>query len=237
MIDENYPYRKVVHGSFPVGEKYGYNIAWLFVDVGYATMEVKEILRVKKRDIYHIVFTAGTYPFFDAFFRIRDVAESYMDKSGVFPWRFTEQISEGKRSVSKETIYDQKKNMATFKEYTRNRTRTAAVLPYTQDFLSVVYYCRTFDIEKEKELYFNINNDGTAYEAMIKFIAREPLKVKAGRFNAIKVEVMWYKKGRKDRCKESHLLWLSADYKKIPLQVESEGEVGKFITSLVKIYK
>lgn len=242
LIDENHAYRAANYSGFRVGERMKYKVYWKFkgikvIDVGYGELHVKEIINVKGRDIYHMVFKARTSVFFDIFFKIRDVYESYIDRAGCFSWGFEMDINEGKKHYTRKTRFNQKEKYGLHQNSYRNKTKKADILPDMQDFVSAMYYSRIFDLEKEKEVSFNLDNDGKAYKATMKFVKREKMRTKIGRIEALKIDISWYKIGRKNKKrKESHFLWFSADEDRLPLKIESVGEIGKFVTKLVKVY-
>ncbi len=237
LINGRHMYRKVNYPGFRVGERLKYNVTWnKVVSVGYGELHVKEIINVKKRDIYHVIFKVRTSMFFDIFFKIRDVFEGYIDKAGCFSWGFKMDINEGEKHYTRETLFDQKNNYGLHNSSYRKGVRKASILPYMQDFVSAMYYARRFNMEQQKHVVFNMDNDGKAYETTIKFVKRERISTKIGRVDAVKLDISWYKRGGNKRVKESHFFWLSADEDRLPLKIESVGGIGKFITSLVKVY-
>lgn len=242
LIDSSHEYRTMDYPGLRVGEKMKYKVAWKYkgikvINVGYGELHVKELLSVNGRDVYHVVFKAWTSTFFDIFFKIRDVYESYIDRAGCFSWGLEMDIREGKSHYTRETRFNQGEHYGLHKSSYKKNTRRAPILPYMQDFVSAMYYARAFDMEKEKEISFNMDNDGKAYKTTLKFVKREIIKTKMGRIDAVKLDLSWYKLGRKKRkSKESHFLWISADGDRLPLKIESIGEIGKFITSLIRVY-
>jgi len=241
LIDEGYDYRVVKHENFRIGEKLDYRVSWVvsgikLLEVGYGELDLKETLLMKNREVYHVIFKVKTAPFFDVLFKIRDVMDCYIDRAGVFSWGFSMDIREGKTHYTRETRFDQRNHSGIHKSSLRNLEKKTKILPFMQDFISAVYYIRVFDMQKEKNITFNIDNDGYAYEAAVTFIGQEKIKTSIGKIMADKLILSWYKVGRKkQKEKESHLLWISADKNRIPLKVESFGDIGKFVTSLKEI--
>ena len=241
LPEKNDSLRKVAHAGFRTGEKLKYKISWLFkginvINVGFADLELEGIVFLKGRYIYKAGFSARSAPFFDVFFKIRDYATSYIDREGLFSWGMKMDINEGKSHYVRESYFDQVNNCGIHTVSYRQVPKKAKILPYMQDFMSAVYFARSLDMEKLGCVTFNIDNDGFAYEATLKFICKEKLDTAAGKFYASKLDLSWHKAGRKKAPgKESHFLWISADKYRYPLQVESIGEIGKFVTSLIGI--
>jgi len=79
----------VNNSAFQVGEKLRYRITYGFVDAGEATLEVKSTSKTGNgRELFHAVGIGRTLGGFNAFYKVDDRYESYLDKKGVFPWFF-----------------------------------------------------------------------------------------------------------------------------------------------------
>ena len=86
----------VTNTSFQVGEKLRYRVTYGFVDAGEAVMEVKSTSKkTNGREMIHLKGTGRTLGGFNAFFKVNDVYESYVDKKGIFPWQFVRRVEEG----------------------------------------------------------------------------------------------------------------------------------------------
>ena len=149
MIIGDHEYREIDSRGFRVGEHLTLKVSWRmgikFFDVGYGELHVKEVMNVKGREVYHLVFNIRSAPFFDLFFKIRDVLESYMDRRGLFSWGFEMDINEGKKHYTRHTLFDQANGMGYHGSSFRRKVKEQPTLPNMQDFLSAIYYLRIFD--------------------------------------------------------------------------------------------
>ena len=103
-------FRVIENNAFMVGEKLIFDVKYGFVTAGVAIMEIPKIKNIAKRKTYHIKFNVNSVSSFDPFFKVRDRYETYLDKEGLFPWRFEQHIREGKYSRDFSAFFDQRKN-------------------------------------------------------------------------------------------------------------------------------
>jgi len=218
-------WRKVENRAFKVGEKLTYIVKWKGVAGGTAVMQVKKIVKISGRDAYYVTLSTRSSRFFDIFYKIRDLIESYIDKQSIFTWKQKKKLREGRYRSNKETIYDQEKHQALYKG------KKVDIPVYVQDSLSSVYYLRTQELNKGDSLIIDANDDGKNYSVEVKVIGIEKVTAPFGKFKALKIEVVWKREGKVHV--ESSRMWLSNDQRKIPVKIERQTKTGK-ITMLLK---
>jgi hypothetical protein len=218
-------WRKVENKAFQKGEKLTYLVKWKGVAGGTAVMQVKKIVKISGRDAYYVTLSTRSSRFFDIFYKIRDLIESYVDKQGIFAWKQRKKLRGGKYRSNKETIYDQKKHQALYEG------KKIDIPVYVQDSLSSVYYLRTQELNKGDSLIIDANDDGKNYLVEVKVMGIEKVTTPAGKYKALKIEVVWKRKGKVHV--ESSQMWLSNDQRKIPVKIEKQSKMGK-ITMLLK---
>ena len=218
-------WRKVENRAFKVGEKLTYIVKWKGVAGGTAVMQVKKIVKISGRDTYYVTLSTRSSRFFDIFYKIRDLIESYIDKQSIFAWKQKKKLREGRYRSNKETIYDQEKHQALYKG------KKVDIPVYVQDSLSSVYYLRTQELNKGGSLIIDANDDGKNYSVEVKVIGIEKVTAPFGKFKALKIEVVWKREGKVHV--ESSRMWLSNDQRKIPVKIERQTKTGK-ITMLLK---
>lgn len=218
-------WRKVENRAFKVGEKLTYIVKWKGVAGGTAVMQVKKIVKISGRDTYYVTLSTRSSRFFDIFYKIRDLIESYIDKQSIFAWKQKKKLREGRYRSNKETIYDQEKHQALYKG------KKVDIPVYVQDSLSSVYYLRTQELNKGGSLIIDANDDGKNYSVEVKVIGIEKVATPSGKYKALKIEVVWKREGKVHV--ESSRMWLSNDQRKIPVKIERQTKTGK-ITMLLK---
>ena len=221
----NSSWRKIDNKAFQVGEKLTYMVKWKGMAGGTAVMQVNKIVKISGRDAYYVTLSTRSSRFFDVFYKIRDVIESYIDREGIFTWKQRKKLRGGNYRSNKETIYDQEKHRALYEG------KNIDIPFYVQDSLSSVYYLRTQDLRKGDSLIIDTNDDGKNYSAEVKVLGIEKVVTPSGKYEALKMEVIWKRKGKIHT--ESSQIWLNNDERKIPVKIERQEKMGK-ITMLLK---
>jgi hypothetical protein len=215
----------VENKAFKEGEKLIYIVKWKGIVGGTCVMEVEKIVKISGGDAYYATLSTRTSGFFDIFFKVRDFVESYIDKEGIFTWKQTKKVREGKYHSDSETIYDQADHKSLYKG------NTIDIPFYVQDYLSSFYYIRTQDLKEGGSVIMDANDDGKNYSVEAKVIGIEEITTPSGKFTTLKTEVVWKPEG--EIQEESSWIWLSNDERKVPVKIERQSKAGK-ITMLLK---
>ena len=97
-----------------------------------------------------------------------------------------------------------------------------------QDVLSSIYYARNINFDKykaEDKIPFDMFLDNEVYHLYIKYLGKETVKTKYGKFRAIKFKPLLIK-GTIFEGGEKMTVWVSDDPNHIPLRIESPISVG-----------
>ena len=95
----NKEFRVINQNVFTTGEKLTFELNYGFVTAGYAYMEIAPNYQVVNgRECYDISIKVISTTSFDWVYKVRDRYVCYLDKSGLFPWRFEQHIREGNYS-------------------------------------------------------------------------------------------------------------------------------------------
>ncbi len=233
-IKENDSLRKVHQSSFKKGEFLQYDVSYGFFDAATATLEVApSSKKINGRNTMHIVGKGKSTGALRWFFKIDDHYETYVDEEAILPWKFVRHVREGGYELDRSIDFDQYLNQATvFQKDTRNYT----INPNTQDLLSAFYYARTLDLQNAEighEFVINTFFDREMYPLKIKFLGREVVKTKLGKFNCLKFRPM-VEKGRVFKEEEDMTLWISDDCNKVPVRLKADLLVGAIKMDLVE---
>jgi len=221
-------FRSLENNAFKVGEKLTFDVKYGFVTAGVAVMEIPKIKKIAKRKTYHIKFNVNSVSSFDPFFKVRDRYETYLDKEGLFPWRFEQHIREGKYSRDFSAFFDQRKNKAKTSEGSYD------IPDNVGDIVSVFYLARTFNYDTLKI------GDGFPLENFYKdkvhplevvFRGRETVTVDAGTFDCIMIEPMVVEGGL-FKSEGSIIIWLTDDDVKMPVKVKTKVIIGSIDADL-----
>ena len=98
-----------------------------------------------------------------------------------------------------------------------------------QDVLSAVYYARNIDFSKYQpndKIPFNMFLDNEVFNMYVRYLGKETVKTKYGKFRAIKFKPLLIK-GTIFQGGEKMTVWVSDDANRVPVRIESPIVVGK----------
>jgi hypothetical protein len=119
----------------------------------------------------------------------------------------------------------------TFNQQTNTAITSAGVFKVpncVQDVLSSIYYARNIDFntyKPEDKIPFSMFLDNEVYNLYIRYLGKEIIKTKYGKFRAIKFKPLLVK-GTIFDGGEKMTVWVSDDANHIPLRIESPIVVG-----------
>ena len=211
--------------AFQAGEsitfKVYYTLAGVYIAAGEATFTVA-LEELGGKPVYHVTGAGKNYSFLDNFFKVRDKYESYIDTATLQPLKFIRNVSEGS--------YRKYENVS-FNKTAHTAITNSGVFKTPeciQDVLSTMYYARNIDFDKMKpgdKIPFSMFLDNQVYDLYIRYVGKETIKTKYGKFKAIKIKPLLIK-GTIFEGGEKMTVWISDDANHIPVRVESPISVG-----------
>ncbi|RYZ97235.1 MAG: DUF3108 domain-containing protein [Sphingobacteriaceae bacterium] len=198
-----------------------------YIGAGEASFSTK-LERYNGRPVYHFVGEGKTYSFFDNFFKVRDRYESYVDTATLLPMKFIRNVNEGGHKIYNNVTFNQTANTA---------VSTNGVFKITdcmQDVVSSMYYARNINFAKYKpgdKIPFDMFLDDEVYHLYIRYVGKEKVKTKYGKFNAIKIKPLLVK-GTMFEGGEKMTAWISDDPNHLLLRVESPISVGSVVVDM-----
>jgi hypothetical protein len=218
--------------AFSAGEKLTfkvfYTVAGLYVAAGEASFN-NTLETLNNKPVYHIVGDGKTYPFYDGFFKVRDRYESFIDTTTLQPYRFIRNIYEGGYKKYENVTFNKSTNAAVTND------GVFKVPSCIQDVLSAIYYSRNIDFNKFKpgdKIPFSLFLDKEVFEMYIRYLGKETVKTKYGKFRAIKFKPLLIK-GTIFEGGEKMTVWVSDDGNKIPVRIESPISVGSIKVDMI----
>jgi hypothetical protein len=171
---------------------------------------------------YHCIGDGKSYPFFDNFFKVRDRYETYIDTSTMLPLKFIRNVNEGGYKIY---------NNVTFNQATNTAITTNGVFKTpgnVQDVVSAIYYARNINFNNYKindKIPFDMFLDDQVYHLYIRYLGKDKVKTRYGKFNAIKFKPLLIK-GTVFEGGEKMTAWVSDDPNHLLLRIESPISVG-----------
>lgn len=211
--------------AFQQGESISYNVfyavAGVYVNAGTAIFS-NSIEKLNGKTVYHIVGDGKSNSSYDWIFKVRDRYESYIDTANLQPLKFIRNISEGGYKKYQTVTFNQQSNTAITND------GVFKVPNCIQDVLSSVYYARNIDFTKynpDDRIPFDMFLDNEVQHLYIRYLGKEDIKTKYGKFHAIKFKPLLVK-GTLFSGGEKMTVWVSDDANHVPLRIESPIVVG-----------
>lgn len=228
--------------AFKPGEKLNYVITynWFLVwtDVGGVEFEATKT-RMFDQDVINLKGTGVTFSFYDWFFQVRDVYQSWVRPDNLLPVYYHRDVNEDGYIIDYKYKYDFE-NLVAYSERIKTRKPfkqdTVQIYPCTYDVVSVIYQARNIDFSKVKKnevIPFKILLDNEIHEVYIRYKGKEVKKVRGvGKFNTIMFTGSLVA-GDVFQGGEDLKIWVSDDENKIPVWIESPIIVGTVKARLV----
>ena len=198
-----------------------YSLAGAHVNAGTTTFSNK-MEKFNGRTVYHVLGVGGSNAKYDWIYKVRDRYESYIDTQTMQPLKFFRDVNEGNTKKIETVAFNHTSNTAT------NETGTYRVPPCVQDVLSTIYYARNIDFDKYKKgdkIPFQMFLENQVYDLYIRYLGKEDVKTKYGKFNAVKFKVLLIP-GTIFKGGEEMVVWVSDDGNRVPVRIESQIMVG-----------
>ncbi len=223
-------FRKLENNAFDVGEKLTFEVMYGPITAGIATMHIPKMKRISGREAYHIQFKVSSVSSFDPVFKVRDKYVTYLDKEGLFPWRFEQHIREGSYRRDFSAFFDQRK------EKVKTSDGQYDVPKYVNDIVSAFYFIRAQDLssmQKGDKIHLENFYKDKIFPLDVVYHGKETVDVEAGEFDCIVVEPL-VKEGGLFKHEGDILIWLTDDNRKMPVKVKTKIIIGYIDAELVE---
>lgn len=215
---------------YKVGEYSAFNISFKGIKVGSAEMKIEKQIKINGVSTFHIIGKGRTASFFDWFFKVRDVYETYLDTSKIRPVKFVRDIHEGGYEKKQQYIFKHSAGKVFWKDTSH------VIFPTTQDMLSALFYARTFnknDLLQKKSFFVPIFMDEENYSLEILYLKDEKVKTNFGEVNCMVFKPKM-QEGRVFEDGEEMKIWISDDRNHLLVKVETQIWAGSIKAILVK---
>jgi len=198
-----------------------YSTLGIYVNAGSATFTTS-LEQMNNKPVYHIVGTGTSNSSYDWIFKVRDRYESYVDTLNFQPLKFIRNVNEGGYKKYENITFNQQGNTAI------SNKGVFKVPNCIQDVVSSVYYARNINFDAYKvndKIPFDMFLDNEVYHLYLRYLGKETIKTKYGKFKAIKFKPLLVK-GTIFEGGEKMTVWVSDDPNHVILRVESPITVG-----------
>lgn len=215
-----------VNTSFNTGEKITYtiyyNVVGLYVNAGNAQFTITPT-NWEGNAAYAFTATGNSNQRYDWIFKVRDKYESIVDAKNLLPYYFSRSINEGSFHQNQNLSFNQKQN-----EVTTNKGEVFKSADCTFDVISAIYAARNLDfknLQVNEKVYLNFFLDNELFPSYFKYLGKEEIRTKFGKFKAIKIAPLLVK-GTMFEGGERMTIWVTDDENHIPIRIETPIIVG-----------
>jgi hypothetical protein len=222
--------------SYKAGEKVTYTIQYGFITGGEAMLELNSE-EYKGKEVWHSKIVAKTTGVADAFFKVLDIYESFVDPATELPVKSIRNIREGRYRKYNEVLFDHK-TRADSAILTSDLTGIHITPQGIHDILSCFYYFRNHILPvdsnlKKGELTTIITwFCDELYPIRLRYIGTDEIKTKLGRIKCLKFNPVT-ETGRLFKTEEDVSFWFSADKNFLPVKIRFNIFVGAFTCEIV----
>ena len=226
--------------AFQSGEKFVlkvyYNWTAIWLNAGEVVFKVQE-KELNDKPVFHVTAAGQTYKSYEWFYKVKDQYETYLDVNTLKPYKFVRDVNEGGYLIKNIYDFDHQSR----KVYTQDLLKTPVekntyeIPSCVHDVVSAIYYARNIDFDKYKKddrIPLSVFIDGEVYNMYIRYMGKETIKTKLGKFRTIKFKPLlldneYFEGG------EKMIIWVTDDANKIPVRIETPITVGSIKADLM----
>ena len=216
-----------------VGEELLFDVRWMGLLAGNASMAVSSQVSKDGHDVYHIRSLAESSPLFSLFYNVRDIGETFIDVHGLYPWYFHLDQREGSRSTQRTVTFDHPRGIAI---YTKNQQipQEIKVPVGVHDSLSSFYLLRTLPLRVGQSIHLNMFSNGMTYDVEVQILRREKLEAYWGTVDTLVVQPLM-RVQEILRQQGDVLIWVTDDERRLPIRMRTAIKVGSIEATLIDV--
>ena len=218
--------------AYKNGEWLKFRMHYGFINAGFATIEISDVLENNK-EAFHVIGKGWTTGVTKFFFPVEDNYQTWFYKDNELPYHFRRRISEGGHIKSRDIYFDQPKKTALIKDH-KHKKESSVPIENVQDMISSFFHLRNHDISEMKlddELQLMMFFDYETFDFRMRFLGDEIINSKFGKVKCHKFRPL-VQSGRVFEAEESLTIWVTADKNKIPIRIKADLAVGSLKADL-----
>ena len=212
--------------AFGVGEVLDFDLLYGALRVGKARLETQLNENPSGRLELLLTSRAKSEGWIDKVYKVRDQIESILDLERLHSLGMRKHLREGKYRHDSETRFDHEAGVV---HYGDGSVKEMA--PGSQDVLTALYYVRTFPLEVGMTLHIPIHDGKKSYPLRVYVKGRETVETDLGDIECLVLEPLM-KSGGLFKSEGQMLVYLSADERRLPVQLKAKAPVGSFTSKL-----
>lgn len=212
--------------AFKAGEKVGfvvyYTAAKLINVTAGAGSFTTTLEKLNGKSVYHVVGEGHTLPSYEWAYKAKDTYETFMDTETLLPVKFVRNVDEGGYKKYQNVNFNRAANTAI-------SDAVFKVPSCVHDVVSAVFYARNINfngLKANDRIPFSVFLDNEVHSMYVRYLGKEVLTTKYGKFNTIKFKPLTIK-GTIFEGGEQMTVWVTDDANHVPVRIESPIIVGK----------
>ncbi|RYD78340.1 MAG: DUF3108 domain-containing protein [Sphingobacteriales bacterium] len=222
---------KIDYVAYQPGEFLKYDLNYNGISGGVSTFQIKnETKAIAGKPHFQVSITGKSFPVVDAFYKVRDYYESYIDVETLLPTVYIRDVTEGKYVKKEYYIFDQKD-----RQIIANK-QTYKVQTDMHDIVSAFYYLRCIDFSNKPIGYtLNLNAffDEEVFPLGVQYRGKTIINSSVGKINCMIFKPKLIE-GRVFQDQEDMTIYVSDDKNQVPVRIESKVYLGRVRAELVK---
>ena len=216
---------------FARGERFSYDISWLYMKAGTAVMTVEESAAVDDRRTLRLLTTAQSSPMVTRFYPVNNRVESIVDLDTFLPARMIFNRREGKRKNDFEYTFHHREGTVTAVK--DGKTDVLSIPQDAQDAISCLYFVRkSLPLTPGASLTLNVHHDKKNYKLAVHVEALDTLEGPWGKAHTARVLVVMPFQGI--FLNEGNVrVWFTTDEHRIPVRMKAKVVIGSIVADLV----
>jgi hypothetical protein len=218
------------NNAYVVGEELDFLMYYGIINIGRASMTVREFPSKDKRTIYHAKAEARTVGITKVFTSLHHIYESFFDELDGKPIKAVRNVKESNYSDYDEALFDHETHRV------KSLKKGIVQVPDNiYDIISSVYYMRRVgftNLAVNDTLRIQTYFTDKVFEYEIVYKGKEQITTRLGTFNALKFQPV-VETGRSFKTKDDMRFWLSADKGHVPLRAEFDLRIGSIKCDLI----
>lgn len=213
---------------FGPGEAATFELSYGVIKAGEATITVEGLIDYYGQPAIHLRTRARSNGFFDAFYKVRDQADSYADADSLFARYFNKHLREGGYERDVEIHFDQTNGVAYYPDGKESEAPRG-----THDIITAFFRVRTMDLEVGNTIQMNAHGDKRLYPLQVNVLRRERIDTIFGKTDCIVVQPMITEEGLFNHQGDL-FVWFTDDARRVPVLMRASVPVGAIDARLTK---
>lgn len=219
---------------FANGERLAYDVTWLGMRAGIATMNVQEGLDHRGRQQLTLSMTARSSPTVTKFYPVDNRGVSQVDLESFLPAHMTFARREGKRFNDFDYTFRHQEGLVTAVK--DGKIDDLPIPPDAQDAMSCLYYVRkVLPFVPGASLTMTVHHDKKNYKMEVRVEALETVEGRWGKAETARVVVIMPFQGI--FLNEGNIrVWFTTDAHRVPVRMKAKVVVGSIVAELTEGY-